>query len=80
MMVALKEGFSMRILFATDGSRSADRARDLVTSIPWPEGSVLRVVSVASPSRPDILATTLGRERLVTDEGESTDPGSATSR
>ncbi len=36
----------MRILLATDGSRPADRARDLVASIPWPKGSIIRVVGV----------------------------------
>jgi nucleotide-binding universal stress UspA family protein len=37
---------AMRVLFATDGSRSSDLARDLLASLPWPEGSWLRVVSV----------------------------------
>ena len=37
----------MRILLATDGSRSADRARDLVATLPWPDGSVVRVVAGA---------------------------------
>ena len=32
----------MRILLAVDGSPSATRARDLVASLPWPEGSVVR--------------------------------------
>lgn len=36
----------MRILLATDGSRSADLAVDLVLAIPWPDGSSIRVVSV----------------------------------
>lgn len=35
----------MRILLATDGSRSADRARDLAASLPWPDASVVRVVA-----------------------------------
>jgi nucleotide-binding universal stress UspA family protein len=35
----------MRILLAVDGSPSAVRARDLVASLPWPAGSVVRVVA-----------------------------------
>jgi len=35
----------MRILLAMDGSPSATRARDLVASLPWPAGSVARVVA-----------------------------------
>src|ERR1700690_1480106 len=35
----------MRILLAVDGSPSATRARDLVASLPWPEGSVVRVLA-----------------------------------
>jgi nucleotide-binding universal stress UspA family protein len=34
----------VRILFATDGSRSADRARDLVARLPWPDGTEFNVV------------------------------------
>lgn len=39
----------MRVLLATDGSRSADRARDLVARLPWPDGTVIRVVSGLEP-------------------------------
>lgn len=35
----------MRILLSLDGSPSADRARALVASLPWPEGSLVRVVA-----------------------------------
>lgn len=35
----------MRILLALDGSPSADRARALVASLPWPAGSVVRLVA-----------------------------------
>lgn len=35
----------MRILLAVDGSPSATRARDLVASLPWPAGSVVRVLA-----------------------------------
>jgi nucleotide-binding universal stress UspA family protein len=35
----------MRILLALDGSPSADRARALVASLPWPVGSTVRVVA-----------------------------------
>jgi nucleotide-binding universal stress UspA family protein len=34
----------MRVLLATDGSASADRARDLIAGLPWPEGTVIRAV------------------------------------
>ncbi|MDO8484036.1 MAG: universal stress protein [Candidatus Limnocylindrales bacterium] len=44
----------MRILLATDGSRAADQARDLVAALPWREGGRVRVVSVA-PTRTEIL-------------------------
>ena len=36
----------MRILLAVDGSRSSDRARDLVAALPAHEGSHVRIVSV----------------------------------
>ncbi len=39
----------MRILFATDLSAPAERARDLVRDVRWPEGSVIRAVSVIEP-------------------------------
>ena len=35
----------MRVLLATDGSRSADRARDLVAHLAWPTGTTIRVVA-----------------------------------
>ena len=44
----------MRILLAVDGSRSADQARDLVAALPWQEGGLVRIVSVA-PSRAELL-------------------------
>ena len=34
----------MRVLLATDGSRSADRARDLAARLPWPDGTEFNVV------------------------------------
>lgn len=40
----------MRILLALDGSPSADRARALVTSLPWPEGSTIRIVAALDVS------------------------------
>lgn len=39
----------MRVLLATDGSRSADRARDLTACLPWPDGTMIRVVSGLEP-------------------------------
>jgi nucleotide-binding universal stress UspA family protein len=44
----------MRILLAVDGSRSADRARDLVASLPWDDGGLVRIVTVA-PTRSELL-------------------------
>jgi nucleotide-binding universal stress UspA family protein len=35
----------MRVLLAIDGSRSADRARDLVAALPWPPDSHVRIVA-----------------------------------
>jgi nucleotide-binding universal stress UspA family protein len=52
-MTASKE-VAMRILLATDGSRAADQARDLVAALPWREGGRVRIVSVA-PTRTDLL-------------------------
>jgi nucleotide-binding universal stress UspA family protein len=43
----------VRILLATDGSRAADQARDLVAALPWQEGGRVRIVSVA-PGRRDL--------------------------
>jgi nucleotide-binding universal stress UspA family protein len=40
------EVIAMRVLFATDGSRSADLARDLLATLPWPEDTRIRVVAV----------------------------------
>lgn len=39
----------MRILFATDGSRSADRARDLLRRLSWPVGTRFLVVCALEP-------------------------------
>lgn len=39
----------MRVLLATDGSRSAQAAVDLVAGIAWPEGTSVRVLQVLPP-------------------------------
>lgn len=39
----------MRTLFATDGSGSADRARDLLAALPWPDGTEIRIISALEP-------------------------------
>ncbi|MFI5226091.1 MAG: universal stress protein [Candidatus Limnocylindrales bacterium] len=36
----------MHVLLAIDGSSCADRARDLVARLPWPDGTAIAVVSV----------------------------------
>jgi nucleotide-binding universal stress UspA family protein len=41
---------TMRILLATDGSVSADHARDLVANATWPEGTHIRVVAALDTS------------------------------
>jgi nucleotide-binding universal stress UspA family protein len=34
----------MRVLLATDGSESSDRARDLIAGLSWPQGTIVRAV------------------------------------
>ena len=46
----------MRVLFATDGSRCADRARDLLATLPWPHETQF-CVACAVTSRAELLAT-----------------------
>lgn len=38
-----------KILIATDGSKSAERAVSAASEMPWPEGSEVRVISVVDP-------------------------------
>ena len=45
----------MRVLLATDGSASADRARDLIAALAWPRGTVVRVV-IAVETHLEVLA------------------------
>src|SRR5215211_4590399 len=40
----------MRILLAHDGSNGARAAADLVRSVPWPDSSIVRVISVIEPT------------------------------
>lgn len=49
----------MRILLAIDGSPSSDKARDLVAALPWREGGLVRIVTVA-PDVDDLDASVLG--------------------
>src|SRR3990172_3987768 len=46
----------MRVLFATDGSRSADRARDLLGRLPWPDGTRFCVVCALEPRGELVIA------------------------
>jgi nucleotide-binding universal stress UspA family protein len=39
----------VRVLFASDGSRAADRARDLLARLPWPDGTRFCVASATRP-------------------------------
>ncbi len=61
----------VRILLAIDGSPAADRARDLIATLPWQEGGLVRIVSVA-PLRPEILGAAWSPTVTVDDgvEGE----------
>jgi len=68
-----------RILVAHDGSDHADTAASLVSGLPWPEGSVVRVVT-AIPKVADLrrawaplaLADATELERRVADDAEGT--------
>ena len=61
----------MRILLAVDGSRSSDRARDLVAALPRQDGGRLRIVSVV-PAETDPCASPwaspVGSDRGTVDE------------
>ncbi len=48
----------MRVLFASDGSRSADRARDLLAHLPWPADTRFSVVYALQP-RSDLFGAPL---------------------
>ena len=39
----------MRVLLAIDGSPASDAARQLVASLPWPQGTILHVVGAVEP-------------------------------
>lgn len=45
----------MRVLLAIDGSPSSDAARDLLTSLDWPEGTSVRVVGIVDVTNPALL-------------------------
>lgn len=45
----------MRVLLATDGSASADRARDLVARLAWPDGTIVRIL-IAVDTHLEMLA------------------------
>lgn len=45
----------MRVLLATDGSASADRARDLVAGLPWPDDTIVRIL-IAVDTHLEMLA------------------------
>jgi nucleotide-binding universal stress UspA family protein len=51
----------VRVLLATDGSRSAESAVHLVGSLPWPAGSTIQVVSVVRA----VYALSMGAPGLV---------------
>ena len=64
----------MRILLATDGSRSAERARDLVAAMPWPAGTTIRIVSVV-PRGANIAASWTPETAHEPEEDRYRDPG-----
>jgi nucleotide-binding universal stress UspA family protein len=51
---------AMRVLVATDGSEAADRAVGLASSIEWPAGTKIRVVTVIEPVPPVPAAEWVG--------------------
>lgn len=51
---------NMRVLVATDGSAAADRAIGLASSMDWPAGTQIRVVTVIEPIPPVPLAEWAG--------------------
>ena len=61
----------MRILLAVDGSRSSDRARDLVAALPRQDDGLLRIVSVV-PAETDLAAVPwaypVGSDRVPRDD------------
>src|SRR5688572_8330016 len=50
-----KEGHSMRVLLAMDGSASSHAARDLVGTLPWPEATRIRIVAVVEPLSGELI-------------------------
>jgi nucleotide-binding universal stress UspA family protein len=56
-----------KVLVATDGSKSAERAVVAAAELPWPEGSEVRVVSVLDPieGMPETIAALRARSEKV---------------
>jgi nucleotide-binding universal stress UspA family protein len=56
-----------KILVATDGSKSAERAVAAAAELPWPEGSEVRVISVVDPleGMPETIAAHRARNEKV---------------
>jgi len=56
-----------KILVATDGSKSAERAVAAAAELPWPEGSEVRVISVVDPleGMPETIAAHRARSEKV---------------
>ena len=56
-----------KVLVATDGSKSAERAVAAAAGVPWPEGSEVRVLSVVDPleGMPETLAARRARDEKV---------------
>ena len=46
----------MRVLLAIDGSAASQSAGELVTRLPWPTGSTVRIVSVVPVTVPIVTA------------------------
>jgi nucleotide-binding universal stress UspA family protein len=55
----------MRVLLAYDASPGAEDAVSLVTTMPWPPGSAVRVVTVVEPSAAMVPAAPFAPARLV---------------
>ena len=56
-----------KVLVATDGSKSAERAVAVAAGVPWPEGSEVRVLSVVDPleGMPETIAARRARDEKV---------------
>ncbi len=62
-----------KVLVATDGSKSAERAVAAAAGVPWPEGSEVRVLSVVDPleGMPETIAARRVRDERVAADSQA---------